>query len=234
MARQPRVARRRRAPAARTPPPLLRNPLLWGGAALAVAVVAALVAVSLARGSDDGGSGAPSLAGVPAARFQGDAAAPLVVQLWEDFQCPACKLFSEEVKPLIVREFVETGQVRLVFRHKAFLGEESLLAAEASECAGEQGKFWEYHDLLFASQGAENSGAFVPERLKALAEEAGLDRESFDACLDSGQYRQAIQAESDSAEGVRATPTLFIGDEKVEGLESYPVLLERMREQLGR
>ncbi|MEW6569399.1 MAG: thioredoxin domain-containing protein [Chloroflexota bacterium] len=84
-------------------------------------------------------------------RVLGEAEAPVLIELYEDFQCPACGAFTRSIKPLLVQNFVATGQTRLAFRHFAFIGPESLRAAEASMCADEQGRFWDYHDLLFAN-----------------------------------------------------------------------------------
>ena len=111
------------------------------------------------------------------------------------------------------------GKVRFEYHHLAFLGPESLVAAEASEFAAEQGAFWPYHDILFANQAGENQGVFNPDRLKAFAAELGLDTSAFNACLDSGRYRQKIQSDNQAARdrGVTTTPTIFINGQKIEG-----------------
>ncbi len=122
--------------------------------------------------------------------------------------------------------------MRLTWRHYAFLGHESVRAAEAAECAGEQGQFWAYHDLLFARQAGENRGAYSDSNLKRFAGDIGLERGAFDACLDSQRYAERVQAETAAGarKGVRATPTLFIGSEKIEGSPSY----ERLRSSIQR
>ena len=88
--------------------------------------------------------------------------------------------------------------VRLGYWHVAFLGEESQWAAEASECAADQDKFWEYHDKLFASQNGENQGAFNKDNLKQFAADLKLDTAAFNECLDSGKYTQAVQEQTGS------------------------------------
>ncbi len=105
----------------------------------------------------------------------------------------------------------------------AFLGDESLWAAEASECADEQGKFWEYHDKLFASQNGENQGAFAKDKLKGFAADLKLDTEKFNACLDSGKYTQVVQDETNMAGqlGVQSTPTFLINTQPVQGAQSF-------------
>ncbi|MAU00589.1 MAG: hypothetical protein CL608_25880 [Anaerolineaceae bacterium] len=99
------------------------------------------------------------------------------------------------------------------------IGPESIRAAEAAACANEQGQFWPYHDTLFANQRGENQGAFRDDTLQAFAAALGLDEAAFNACLDSGRYRDEVQAETAAGQerGVRSTPTLFINGEKVEG-----------------
>lgn len=98
--------------------------------------------------------------------------------------------------------------------HMAFLGEESQWAAEASECAGEQDAFWQYHDKLFESQNGENQGAFSKDNLKTFAKDLGLKTDQFDQCLDSGKYTQAVQQQTQAAQqlGVQSTPSFFIND----------------------
>ena len=107
---------------------------------------------------------------------------------------------------------MKEGKVRVVARHFAFLGQESLWAAEASECAREQGKFWEFYDKLFQEQRGRNSGAFSRENLKRFARDLGLDEQAFAECLDSERYRDAVLAERRQGEriGINATPTLVL------------------------
>lgn len=115
------------------------------------------------------------------------------------------------------------GKVRKVWRHMAFLGPESISAAEASECAAEQGRFWEYHDKLFEEQAGRNRGAFSKANLKRFASELGLDTDPFDACVDSGKYADQVQQDMEAGRraGVRAVPTLFVNGSKIEGVPSW-------------
>jgi protein-disulfide isomerase len=108
----------------------------------------------------------------------------------------------------------------------AFIGQESMWAAEASECANEQGRFWEYHDKLFAEQAGENRGTFSKSNLKRFADQIGLDTATFNACLDSDKHKATVQRDIDDGvrEGVRQTPTLFINTIKIEGVPSFDAL----------
>jgi hypothetical protein len=109
----------------------------------------------------------------------GNPKAPVIVEVYEDFQCPSCALYSRETESKIVEEYVLTGKVYYIFHHFPLLddgyGKESDKSANASMCALEQGRFWEYHDYLFENQNGENKGAFSDERLVAFAEILSLD-----------------------------------------------------------
>lgn len=109
--------------------------------------------------------------------------------------------------------------MRFGYQHFAFLGPESQWAAEASECASDQGKFWEYHDKLFASQSGENQGAFNKDKLKQFAVDLKLDAGKFNACLDSGKYTTTIQADTSFLEslGIQSTPTFLVNKTVVPG-----------------
>lgn len=142
--------------------------------------------------------------------------APVRVEIWEDFQCPFCQRFTYEVKPVIVEQYVETGDVRLVFRNLAFLGDESHWAAVASSLAADQNKFWPFHDYLYANYQGRESGAFRIDRLLEMGEAVGLDMEQFREGLQLENARQRfaeIEAEARQdayAIGVSATPTVTV------------------------
>jgi protein-disulfide isomerase len=126
--------------------------------------------------------------------------------------------------------------VLFAFRHFAFIGDESRWAAEATECANEQGRFWEYYDKLFEEQAGENVGAFSKENLKRFAAELGLDSRQFAQCLDTGKYTEKVQQETAQGwqAGVRGTPTLFVNGRLIEGMADYAVLRTAIEAELGR
>jgi protein-disulfide isomerase len=115
-----------------------------------------------------------------------------------------------------VEEYVEPGLVRFEYRDYAFRGPDALRAAEAAECAADQGAYWQYHDTLFLNQGSPEG--FSAPRLKQIAETLGLDTAAFSACLDSGEKRDEVQAElaEGQALGVDSTPTVFVNDVEAE------------------
>jgi len=166
----------------------------------------------------------------------GNADAPVTVVEYGDYQCPACGRFALSVKPKIVEEFVKTGKVRFVFRSFQFIGQESQWAAEAAECANEQGKYWEYYEKVYSKQAGENAGAFRKENLIRFASELGLQTESFNQCLASGKYTDKVKAETLEAErlGLRSTPSLLVNGKLVEGGAQYEILSQKIREALSK
>ena len=143
----------------------------------------------------------------------GDPNAPIKVEEFSDFQCPYCAKFHEETEQQVVDAYVATGKVYFVYRSFGnFIGPESKAAAEAAYCAGDQGKYWEYHDVLFANQTGENVGAFSDRRLQAFAESLSLDMNAFNSCFNSGKYadRVAQDYQDGTAAGVTGTPAFYL------------------------
>jgi protein-disulfide isomerase len=150
--------------------------------------------------------------------------AQVVIQEFADFQCPFCRVFATTTESQLIDQLLGPDRsVRFEYRHFIVVdgnvgGSESRRAAEASECANEQGKFWEYHGIVFANQQGEGTGAFRDLRLKAFAETIGLDTAAFNACFDSGRYAQAVQEDHTLGQrlGVTGTPTMFVNGMRVE------------------
>lgn len=191
------------------------------------ASLAAVAAVAVLIWASNASSTTPPVTTVPPGITQngqtrGDPAAPVTIDEWADFQCPACGIFSRQTEPQIISTYVAKGQVKIVFHNFAFLGAESNWAAEAALCAGEQGKFFEFHDRLFASQAGENKGAFAKDKLKKMGTDLGLSP-SFAACVDSGKYAQSVRDEQNvgQGKGVSKTPTHFVNGKKYEGAYSF-------------
>lgn len=143
---------------------------------------------------------------------RGDPSAPVTLIEFADFQCPNCGRFARNTAPQIVESYVETGKVNMVYKHFPIRGPDSISASLASQCAGDQGRFWEFHDMLFKNQEAEGSGWANAENMKRFASELGLDREEFDSCLDSQKYKALIEADLAFGQeiGVSGTPTFVI------------------------
>lgn len=161
----------------------------------------------------------------------GDINAKITLIMYEDFQCPFCGAISGLLpsdSPLIkalqqrdpswtpfmpeIMNYVKNGDILFVYRDWAFLGTESIRAAEAARCAGDQNKFWEYHDYLYSHQNGENEGTFSDVNLKSFAKNLNLDTITFDQCLDENKYAQAIEDSKNEGIniGVNGTPKGFI------------------------
>lgn len=154
----------------------------------------------------------------------GEASAPVTIDIFEDFQCPACKAFTESTQPLIIENLVATGKARYVFHNYPFIdgngvgsGGESDQAANAAMCANEQGKFWEMQAILYANWNGENQGNLSDRRLQAMAESIGLDMNAFNACFNANKFESEIQADFNKGKdmGVNGTPTVFVNGTQV-------------------
>lgn len=126
------------------------------------------------------------------------------------------------------------GEVRFVFRHFAILGERSLRAAAAAEAAAQQGAFWPYHDKLYEALAAEGPAAYSDERMLAFAQELQLDVPAFTAAWNAPAMAERVQAETREGEGrgVRATPTIFVNERRLEGALPYPIFRTVVEEAL--
>jgi protein-disulfide isomerase len=143
--------------------------------------------------------------------------APAKIEVFEDLQCPACLNYTKDIEPLVLKELVDTGKAFYVFRHYPFLDAgapdgESHQAANASLCASEQGKFWEYKTEVFSNWAGENAGAYSDKNLATFAKNVNLNMDAFNACFKENRYRKLI--ETDVAEGkgmgVQGTPSVFV------------------------
>lgn len=162
----------------------------------------------------------------------GNPDAPVTIIEFADFQCPFCGKFFKETTPKIIDDYVKTGKVKFIYKHFAFLGEESNWAAEAAECAGDQGKFWDYHDFLFSyiwdnyyatGKPGENAGVFSKVNLKKHAKTLGLETVSFNSCLDSGKYTDKVAKDTEigRANGITGTPSTFVNGKLLVGAQPY-------------
>jgi len=156
------------------------------------------------------------------AHIRGDENAPVTMVEWSDFQCPFCGRFYVETEKQLVEEYVNTGKVKLIYKQFPLeqLHPFAKPAALASECAAEQGKFWEYHDKVFENQQSLNG-----ENLKKWAGEIGLNQAQFDSCLDDQKYLDKVNADlaEGSSAGIRGTPGFLIDGQLISGAQPYSV-----------
>jgi protein-disulfide isomerase len=163
---------------------------------------------------------------------RGPATAPVTIFEWSDYECPFCQR-AQDVLQRLRGEFSHT--VRFVFKDFPLRSHPNALpAALAARCAGAQGRYWEYHDLLFAAQ-----PDLSRDHLIGYARRLGLDAAAFTECLDTGRFRDAVLADQREGReaGVRATPTFFINQRKIEGalpLEDFRDAIKQALRDAGR
>ncbi len=141
--------------------------------------------------------------------FRGESGASVAVVEYADFECPYCGQYEREVYPQISKDYIQTGKVKYFFRDLPIpMHPHAMVAARAAHCAGEQGKFWEMHDSLFAKQNAIRD-VDMPGR----AQELGVDSAKFSECLSSDRYTAQINKGMEEAQkmGIEGTPTFFVG-----------------------
>lgn len=198
-----------------------RQRMILGGV-VAVAIAAAAILVLLNRPATSGGDlailASPIPAGVAAdGRLLGNPEAPVTIVEYGDYQCPFCGVFAREEMPQLIDEFVATGQATFAYHDLAFLGQESIDAAEAAACADDQGAFWPMHKTIFANQAGENRGAFTLDRLRTMATELELDMAEYDACMADDTHLDEVTAMADEARaaGIDSTPTFVVNGQVV-------------------
>ena len=163
----------------------------------------------------------------------GNANAKVTVVEYGDYQCPFCTLFHAQIQPAIIKNYVDTGKVKFVFRDFPFLdrfaglpagSNESHDAGNAAECAKDQNKFWEYHDALYnakagdeAKGGGENDGFYNRTLFMNIASQLKMDTQKFAQCIDNKQYATLLNDNyaAASAAGVNSTPAVFVNGVKV-------------------
>ena len=194
------------------------------------ALAAALTAGVALADHDTAPAEPPRVAVEPAGPSIGPADAPVTIVEFSDFECPFCAA----LQPTLERVKAEyAGRMRLVFRHFPLTGihPNAWRAAEAAACAGEQGRFWDLHALMFSEQAALSAGD-----LREKAARLGMDTAAFGACLDDRRYHDAVHADVDAGieAGVEGTPTLFINGRPVVGVVPFDELAALIDDELRR
>lgn len=200
-----------------------RNLTITTAIAIALAAIVALIWLRNAPASPSTSSTASksvafSLEGQPAI---GDPNAPVKMAIFEDFKCPACRNFEEQVWPRIEKDYISTGKVQGHFVNFQII-QGSFDAALAAECAYDQSEkhFWEYKTIVYRSQGNESSNWATPERLAQLAREfvPDLNAEALKACITEKRFADRVQQDKDMGitAGVQGTPSVFINGKKLE------------------
>lgn len=165
-----------------------------------------------------------------ASPYLGDKNAPITMVEFGDYQCFFCNRYFHETEPSVLENYVDTGKVKILFKDFTIIGPDSVNAAHAAQCANEQGKFWEYHDVLYNNWNGENNGWASSENLLKFAQNIGLDIDSFSECMLDARYQDKIIASNSDAKslGLDGTPGFFIiGPDsqvtKIGGAQPYEV-----------
>ena len=168
--------------------------------------------------------------------IMGNSNAPITVLEWGDYQCTFCYKFHQNTLDIINEDFIKTGKVKLVFKDFPLNGPDSLLAAEASYCAEDQGKYWQYHDELYKNWGGERTGWVTRESLDRFADTVNLDLVEFNACLDEHKYQNRVTElyEFGKEIGIDATPSFLVFNDqkiiKIRGNQPLEVFLKTFDE----
>ncbi len=159
----------------------------------------------------------------------GNRSAPITIVEFGDFQCQFCGRFAKQTEPQLNTTYFQKGKANLVFKHFVTHGSDSFNAALASQCANDQGKFWNFYDILYNNQGEENSGWVSVENLKNFAQKIpGLDLQKFNSCLDDQKHKSFVENDTNFAfaSGFQGTPTFVItkrdGSDREVLLGAYP------------
>lgn len=182
----------------------------------------------------------------------GDPNAPVKIVEFSDYQCPFCERFSTDTEPSLIESYISTGKVHFTYRSTGnWVSQninsgltESEDAAEAAYCAGDQGKYWEMHDMIFANVLGEDVGSFTDRRLSAIAEKTGLDMTQYEDCYSSNKYKDEVVKDGQDAlaAGVQGTPSFVLtytnasGEEVtelIEGAQPFSVFQEKIEAALA-
>ena len=164
-------------------------------------------------------------------RIEGDANAKTWLIVASDFQCPFCKQWHDESYKTVYDEYVRSGKIKVAYVNYPLQQHQHAMAtAEAAMCAAAQGKFWPYHEALFATQKGWESLSSPAAVLDSIAGAVGLDKAAWKQCVDSGKMKPLIDADRDrtAAAGVQSTPSFIIGDRVMLGVQP----IERLRAAL--
>ena len=166
----------------------------------------------------------------------GSTSAPITILEWGDYQCTFCHKFHQSTLNVIKKDFIETGKVKLVFKDFPLNGPDSKLAAEATYCAHDQGKYWEYHDEVYKNWKGENTGWITRDSLSGFAVTVDLNLDNFNECVDKHKYLEKVNQlhEFGKEIGIDATPYFLVFNDKeiikIRGNQPLEVFLKTFEE----
>lgn len=216
-----------------------RSSKSWLVPAIAIVAVLALSTLAFTGGSKGSANskttssptGQPAQPTSLARRIPGDPSAlgrvnaPVVLVEYSEFQCPFCGMFTRNTQPILIKKYVTNGTLRIEWRDFPYLGSESTTAALASRAAADQGKFWEYHDALFAHQFFPNSNHLTVPYLTSIAQNLGLNLEKFKTDMNSAATKSAVAVDFSEGQsiGVTGTPSFLVNSTPIVGAQPLQV-----------
>ncbi len=169
----------------------------------------------------------------------GSKEAPITMVEFGDYQCFYCNKFYHTTEPDIVKNYVDTGKVKLIFKDLTIIGQDSVNAANAAHCAQEKGKFWEYHDMLYNNWSGENTGWASSKNLLTFATHVNITDSDFNSCMSDARYISVVKGSVSDAQtlGLTGTPDFFIiapdnSVTKIVGAQPYDVFDEIFKSKL--
>ena len=201
-----------------------------------IGLAAGMISVNYSSDSDDSNKFTESKLIEDGSPIKGDPGAPITILEWGDYQCTFCYKFHQNTLDVINEDFIKTSKVKLVFKDYPLNGPDSLLAAEASYCAQDQEKYWQYHDELYKNWGGERTGWITRVSLNGFAETIDLNLNEFNDCLDNHTYKDRVNTHYQFGKelGIDATPSFLVFNEekiiKIRGNQPLDVFLKTFDE----
>ena len=163
----------------------------------------------------------------------GDPNAPVKIDVYEDFRCSACMNYTENVEPQIIQTYVNAGKVYYTFHSFLVIdgndgSDASYRSANAAMCAGEQGRFWDYHDTLYANQVTESATLFTDERLVSMAQNLSLDMTAFNQCYQAKRYAPEINNDISQARTLNLsfTPSILVDGKLIQSFDQLTTTID--------
>tara|TARA_B100000315_G_C14594679_1_gene598082 strand:- start:8890 stop:9654 length:765 start_codon:yes stop_codon:yes gene_type:complete len=211
----------------------VKKTTLWQGIS---GVLVLLLAISIFTGGfgfgGDSGKDNNAVVEIGDSPVKGDDDAPVTIIEFSDFQCTFCSVFYSQTLPQIEEEYVNTGKVKFVYKHFPLdnIHPQATPAALASECAQEQGKFWEFHNTIFENQQSLSDASY-----KQWAVDLSLDTEKFNDCYDTQKYLSDVRddLQKGSAAGIRGTPGFLLNGQLISGAKPFAVFEQAIEAELA-
>jgi protein-disulfide isomerase len=169
--------------------------------------------------------------------MMGNPDAPVEMVIFSDFQCSHCRDFYQDTESYIIDNYIATGKVLYVYHSRGDSpGGDSGRATQATYCAGDQGKFWDMHDIIFSNFSATDNGGYSIKRLSSMAKEINLDVGVFKDCLNNNKYAGRVDEDATQAsdKGVTGTPTFFINGQEIEGNQPLDIFIQVIQSELAK